>query len=200
MRGRYPCMLQQSSWLRDALSELDPSCDKLTIISNPSPPTGRAPRSTASKPIFRIQAAGTFGSTEVSVNYSAAIRLFIVALTKIRWIIPMTEMFWRRLNVQDRSASGRTSKSFPMNWFNVHTTSYRFGHISRALRALQSSMKTSLRIDDEGLLSLQFLMPSPKPRGGSSEAFIEFRVSLLKYCFIPNITNVYQSLALDDSL
>lgn len=58
--------------------------------------------------------------------------------------------------------------------------SYRFGHISRTLRALQSSTKTSLRIDEEGLLSLQFLMPSPKSAGGgpeSADAFIEFRVS-----------------------
>lgn len=56
--------------------------------------------------------------------------------------------------------------------------SYRFAHISRTLKALQGSTKTSLRIDDEGLLSLQFLMPSPKPRGGIVEAFIEFRVCL----------------------
>jgi cell cycle checkpoint protein len=58
--------------------------------------------------------------------------------------------------------------------------SYRFVHISRTLRALQSSTKTSLRIDEDGLLSLQFLMPNPKPRtlghGGSRDAFIEFRV------------------------
>lgn len=68
----------QSSWLRDALSELDPSCDKLTFIGNP--PTvqeqdprentlaGRQPRTQripVAKPMLRIQATGTFGSTEV---------------------------------------------------------------------------------------------------------------------------------------
>lgn len=47
------------------------------------------------------------------------------------------------------------------------------------MKALQSSTKTSLRIDDDGLLSLQFLMPSPKVRGGGGDAFIEFRVSSL---------------------
>lgn len=60
--------------------------------------------------------------------------------------------------------------------------SYRFGHISRTLRALQSSTKTSLRIDKEGLLSFQLLMPSPKPKGGggdTADAFIEFRVSIV---------------------
>ena len=58
------------------------------------------------------------------------------------------------------------------------SASYRLAHIARTARALQSSTKTSLRIDAEGLLSLQFLMPSPKPRGGTSDAFVEFRVSL----------------------
>jgi len=54
--------------------------------------------------------------------------------------------------------------------------SYRFAHISRALRALQSSTKTSLRIDDDGLLSLQFLMPKLKNAPGSTkDGFIEFR-------------------------
>jgi cell cycle checkpoint protein len=38
-----------------------------------------------------------------------------------------------------------------------------------------------LRIDEEGLLSLQFLMPSPKPKGDASDAFIEFRVRLLLF-------------------
>ena len=82
-----------------------------------------------------------------------------------------------------RAVNFRFSSYFPpRSIYPNNNRSYRFGHISRTLRALQSSTKTSLRIDDEGLLSLQFLMPSPKPRGGggdggSSEAFIEFRVS-----------------------
>ena len=56
--------------------------------------------------------------------------------------------------------------------------SYHTAHISRTARALSSSTKTSLRIDEGGLLSLQFLMPSPVSTSGGkkSEAFIEFRV------------------------
>jgi cell cycle checkpoint protein len=59
---------------------------------------------------------------------------------------------------------------------NTLNGSYRFAQISRTLRALQNSTKTSLRIEEEGLLSLQFLVPVPKPRGGMSDSFIEFRV------------------------
>jgi cell cycle checkpoint protein len=61
------------------------------------------------------------------------------------------------------------------------SVSYHTAHISRAARALASSTKTSLRIDEKGLLSLQFLMPSAGTGGGGAkkgrDAFIEFRVS-----------------------
>ncbi|KAI0320312.1 Rad1/Rec1/Rad17 [Amylostereum chailletii] len=133
-------IILKSSWLRDALSELDPSCDKLTLIGNPPTPAGnaRAAARDLAKPIFRIQAAGSFGSTEMDYPNDREV-----------------------LETVDCEKSVRFS--------------YRFSHMSRTLKALQSSTKTSLRIDGEGLLSLQFLMPSPKPKGGTSEAFIEFR-------------------------
>ncbi|KAI0956686.1 hypothetical protein AcW1_005304 [Taiwanofungus camphoratus] len=131
-------IILKSSWLRDALSELDPSCDKLTIIGNPPPPPGRAPQ-TSALPRLRLQAAGTFGSTEM--DYPSD-----------KEVLETCEC--------DQSVS----------------FSYRFNYILCAMRALQSSTKTSLRINERGLLCLQFLMPSPRPRGGDrSDAFIEFR-------------------------
>jgi len=63
----------------------------------------------------------------------------------------------------------------------THTlsVSYHTAHISRAARALASSTKTSLRIEEGGLLSLQFLMPIAGTGAGGakkgSDAFIEFR-------------------------
>ncbi|RDB24017.1 Cell cycle checkpoint protein RAD1 [Hypsizygus marmoreus] len=140
-------IILKSSWLRDALSELDPSFDKLTFIGNP-PPDAEATTSRQKqrprdneKPMLRIQAAGTFGSTEMDYPNDRDVLETFECTRSVRF-------------------------------------SYRFAHISRALRALQSSTKTSLRIDEEGLLSLQFLMPSPKPKGAggtSTDAFIEFR-------------------------
>ncbi|KAK0434060.1 Rad1/Rec1/Rad17 [Desarmillaria tabescens] len=139
-------IILKSEWLRDALSELDPSCEKLTFIGNPppreDPQRQKAKSRVGLKPMLRIQATGTFGSTEMDYpNDRDVLETFDCAQTI----------------------------SF----------SYRFAHISRALRALQSSTKTSLRIDDEGLLSLQFLMPSPSPKLGKRDegpaAFIEFR-------------------------
>ncbi|KAI0687178.1 Rad1/Rec1/Rad17 [Cytidiella melzeri] len=57
-------IILKSSWLRDALSELEPSCEKLTIVGNPPPADGRAPRASA-PPRFRLKAVGNWGSTEV---------------------------------------------------------------------------------------------------------------------------------------
>ncbi|KAH7910613.1 Rad1/Rec1/Rad17 [Hygrophoropsis aurantiaca] len=132
-------IFKSSSWLREALSELDPSCDKITFISNPADDVRRAqPRNAATKPLFRILATGSFGSTEMDYP-------------------------------NDREVLETFECTHPIS------VSYRFGHINKTLRALQSSTKTSLRIEEEGLLSLQFLVPVPKPRGGMSQSFIEFR-------------------------
>ncbi|KAG2020730.1 hypothetical protein CC2G_006038 [Coprinopsis cinerea AmutBmut pab1-1] len=140
-------IILKSSWLRDALSELDPSCEKLTFIGNPpiegtSGADGAGKRAqkkprAPSAPLFRIQADGTFGSTEMDYPNDREV----------------LETFECTQTVQ---------------------FTYRFGHILKTLRALSSSTKTSLRIDEDGLLSLQFLMPSPKPKD-AMDAFIEFR-------------------------
>ena len=96
-----------------------------------------------------------------------------------RWTIQTTARCLRRSTVRRQSRTGR-SCTFLSNEIILMedgmTDSYRLSHIVKTMRALQSSTKTSLRIDSEGLLSLQFLMPSPKPKGGSADAFIEFRV------------------------
>ncbi|THG96781.1 hypothetical protein EW026_g5123 [Hermanssonia centrifuga] len=131
-------IILKSSWLRDALSELDPSCERLTIIANPPPASGRAPRASA-QPRLRLKAVGTFGSTEM--DYPS-----------------------------DKDVLEACDCPAPVGF------SYKFAHIARASRALQTSTKTSMRIDRDGLLSLQFLMPSRGPQGGNtSDAFIEFR-------------------------
>ncbi|KAJ3815398.1 Rad1/Rec1/Rad17 [Lentinula lateritia] len=144
----------QSSWLRDALSELDPSCDKLTFVGNPSnvPDVGahtareRQRARMQAQPNFRIEATGTFGNTEMDYP-------------------------------NDRDVLESFECEAPVRF------SYRFSHIARTMRALQTSVKTSLRIDNEGLLSLQFLMPSSTPRMNSvgvTSNFIEFRCLALE--------------------
>lgn len=58
--------------------------------------------------------------------------------------------------------------------------SYSFDVLHHAIRALAVSVKVSIRIDSEGVMSLQFLMPS----GATPErkTWMEFRVSGIVSC------------------
>ncbi|PBK64522.1 hypothetical protein ARMSODRAFT_1087934 [Armillaria solidipes] len=63
-------IIMKSEWLREALSELDPSGEKLTFIGNPPPRDDPSEKQKTKsrvglKPMLRIQATGTFGNTEM---------------------------------------------------------------------------------------------------------------------------------------
>ncbi|KAK7037464.1 checkpoint clamp complex protein Rad1 [Paramarasmius palmivorus] len=142
-------IILKSSWLKEALSEIDSSCDKLSFFGYPPENTNVEGMTTKQKqkanmksPIFRIQAEGTFGTTEMEYY-------------------------------NDRDVLETFECPSPVSF------SYRFSHITRAMRALQTSVKASLRIDQEGLLSLQFLMPTQSTRKHGAVTgktnFIEFR-------------------------
>ena len=60
----------------------------------------------------------------------------------------------------------------------IYKGSYAYKTITRANRALAASLKLSLRIDSEGLLSLQFMLPPSRPND-EVHAFIEFKVCLV---------------------
>ncbi|KAG8688680.1 ssDNA endodeoxyribonuclease [Ceratobasidium sp. 394] len=127
-------LIMKSSWLREALSEIDASCDTLSIICTPG--------GNRREPALRIHAVGSFGSTEMDYPNDRDVLELFECVERVSF-------------------------------------SYRFSHIARALRALQGSLKTSLRIDGDGLLSLQFMMPA------SQGALVEFRASLTLYFVVP---------------
>ncbi|KLO18535.1 Rad1-domain-containing protein [Schizopora paradoxa] len=129
------CILK-SAWLRDAISELDPTSERLTFIGKP-PLHGTLDRGQP-QPQLRIHATGTFGSAEMDYPDDPEV----------------LETFHC-----DESVS----------------FSYRFSHITKTLKALQNSSKTSLRIDENGLLSLQFLSSSVSPRGGAVDSILDFK-------------------------
>ncbi|KAF8522074.1 Rad1/Rec1/Rad17 [Hysterangium stoloniferum] len=135
-------MILRSSWLRDAISELDPSCDILTFSfmppSEPPPGSVNGNRKGPVKPTFRLSAEGTFGSTQMDYPNDREVLESFECLTPVKF-------------------------------------RYRLSRIAYTLRALQSSTKTSLRIDHEGLISLQFMMAT-----GGPNAFIEFRCQPLQ--------------------
>ena len=79
-------------------------------------------------------------------------------------------------------------------------SSYKLAHVSRALRALQESFKTSLRIDDGGLLSLQFLIHSPSANlDDRDSSFIDFRASIFSSSFLHSQFTPYLHLIVHSS-
>jgi Repair protein Rad1/Rec1/Rad17 len=81
----------KSSWLKDALSEIDASCDYVTITCNPPQKvtgTGKGRAGDVEAPIFRIEAKSMRGSVEVS---NAIIDDQCSLKVSCRWIIQMTE-------------------------------------------------------------------------------------------------------------
>ena len=56
------------------------------------------------------------------------------------------------------------------------SASYTFSLLKAAQRAMATATKVSLRIDEEGVLNLQFLVDVEAVGGGSGHTFVEFRV------------------------
>jgi hypothetical protein len=99
----------KSSWLREALSELDSSVDKLTFIGTPRDDLvdGRVVprrRSSVNKPMLRIRAKGIFGSTEV--NTSLLLRYVLLTGRSHRWIIQTIGRFSKPSTASGPLASG----------------------------------------------------------------------------------------------
>ncbi|BGP52426.1 checkpoint clamp complex protein Rad1 [Rhodotorula kratochvilovae] len=141
----------KSDGLRDALSELPPSSEKLTFsFSPPSAARGGASGRYGTLdrdeeeevPLFRIESVGTLGSTEMDYT-------------------------------DDKDVLETFECEFPIR------NTYKFSHIQLTKHALASAIKVSIRTDDAGLLSLQFMIPL-SPRGAKASlaegkiGFVEF--------------------------
>ena len=72
--------------------------------------------------------------------------------------------------------------SIPLTFNIACLRSYSYNTFILCQKALQSSIKVSLRIDDEGFLSLQLMMPKPahKELEGKDFGIIEFKMKPLQ--------------------
>ncbi|GAA5935409.1 Rad17p [Sporobolomyces koalae] len=146
---RVQRLIMKSEWLSDALHELPPTSDKLSISFSPAPEVmyDEDRRDEDQTPLFRLEATGAIGSTEMDYSDNRDILEVFECESPIR-------------------------------------NSYKFSHIQLTRYALANSIKTSIRTDDYGLVSFQFMIPlSPtkqprsRPAGGGTTdnvAFVEF--------------------------
>ncbi|KAI9356476.1 Rad1/Rec1/Rad17 [Zopfochytrium polystomum] len=115
-------IIMNSFWLRDALSELESTSEKISIHVSPTAPH------------FRLSASGLSGDAEMEYPKSVEV----------------------------------------MQTFSCQTPAtyeYQASLIQPALKSLSLSTKTSIRINTEGFMNMQFMVPI-SDNGGSS--FVEF--------------------------
>ncbi|KAJ9109289.1 hypothetical protein QFC21_000618 [Naganishia friedmannii] len=158
-----PSCMTQSTWLQEALADLDPSCSKITItiappndlpdgdpLNNDANDAYRVQRrkklSAREKAgIFRLEAVGNFGQTELDYpNDKDVMDVFLCS--------------------------------------QHQRFSYAYSTFILCQKALLASIKVSLRIDDDGFLSLQLMMPKPAFREleGKDFGIIEFKMKPLQ--------------------
>jgi len=133
-------IIMKSALLRDAVTEVDTTCEKLSFICTPLSAqraetqhvSRRGPQLRTIKPAFRIYAAGVFGTTEMDYP-------------------------------NDRDVLEAFDCEEPVEF------KYNFKPLYRVIRSLTSSVKSSIRIESSGLLSIQFQLP----KSGFSNAFVD---------------------------
>ena len=139
--------IMRGTWLYDAVSELSSTTpEKLTLWA----------RSKGRKPFFALSSSGTLGSARVEFNNTS---------TSTR---PPPNP-----NAGDAAAPpSNLLETFQLGDPNsTFRTSYKFSLIQRAARAMSVATKVSIRVDEQGVLSLQFMVEVE----AGKVSFVDFR-------------------------
>lgn len=153
--------IMRGSWLGDAVTELSStSPEKLTLWA----------RIKRNKPYFALSSSGTLGSARVEFNNDDS------ANASSR--TPQTYTIPPAADPSTTSAAPPPPTSL-LETFQLGDpsaplrASYKFSLIQRAARAMGAAAKVSVRIDDQGVLSLQFMIEVEGAPGKVS--FVDFR-------------------------
>lgn len=127
--------IMRGTWLFDAISELSStSPEKLTLWA----------RSRGRKPYFALSSSGTLGSARVEFNNDAPARVAPPSANN---------------NLDDAAAQPSLLETFQLgDPSSTLRASYKFSLVQRAARAMSVASKVSVRIDEQDVLSLQFMI------------------------------------------
>jgi cell cycle checkpoint protein len=148
--------IMRGSWLHDALSELSStSPEKLTMYA----------KEVRGKPFFALSAIGTLGSARVEFNNQPqSIR------TQLGGEDEQTNLL-ETFQLSDPS--------------DILRSSYKFALIQKAARAMSVAKKVSIRMDTQGVLSLQFMVEVEAAGGAATVASEKF--SFVDFVIVPMI-------------
>ena len=147
--------IMRGSWLYDAILELSSTApEKLTMCA----------KTVRSKPFFALASTGTLGSARVEFNNQLPRSSFRTAATDEASAPPAGLLETFQLSDPDA----------------VLRQSYKYSLIQKAARAMSVATKVSIRVDTQGVLSMQFMVevePAAGGGGGTSQVcFVDFRV------------------------
>jgi cell cycle checkpoint protein len=165
--------IMRGSWMYDALSELSStSPEKLTMYA----------KMVRGKPFFAMSASGTLGSARVEFNNhpqpSSTIRNPMSTNPAYADELPEPQT-----NLLETFQLSNTS--------DVLRSTYKFDLIQKASRAMSVAKKVSIRMDSQGVLSLQFMVEveaasAAGPGGGAAAATSE-KLSFVDFVVVPMI-------------
>jgi cell cycle checkpoint protein len=147
--------IMRGTWLFDAISELSStSPEKLTLWA----------RMKGSKPYFALSSSGTLGSARVEFNNDPT------AQQPLRPAPPPTNP--NTAGPAEFPATANLLETFQLGDPTAPLrSSYKFSLIQRAARAMSVATKVSVRMDDQGVLSLQFMIEVESGK----VSFVDFR-------------------------
>lgn len=166
-------IILQSSWLADALAELS-TTNPERIILTISPRQG-----------FTLSATGSLGSAEVSFDASTANAPgSMTSFSNPNSVTQDPYASTPSAAVTDKNSSGGVLETFLAQ--HKSTNSYKFAHLRATLLAMKSSSKTSVRVDTQGVLSLQFMIElDPESNKSADSANGPGEMSFVDFRFVP---------------
>jgi cell cycle checkpoint protein len=146
--------IMRGSWLYDAILELSStSPEKLTMYA----------KMVRGKPFFALSSTGTLGSARVEFNNQP----------------PKSTFRATGVNGDDPNAlPANLLETFQLSDPDtVLRASYKYSLIQKAARAMSVATKVSVRVDTQGVLSMQFMIEVEAAAGGgaSKVSFVDFR-------------------------
>lgn len=140
--------IMRGTWLYDAVSELSStSPEKLTLWA----------RSRGKKPFFALSSSGTLGSARVEFNNTPSRPPPPPPTNPTAEAPPPPSNLLETFQLSDPTSTFRAS--------------YKFSLIQRAARAMSVATKVSVRVDEQGVLSLQFMIEVE----AGKVSFVDFR-------------------------
>lgn len=141
--------IMRGSWLYDAILELSStSPEKLTMYA----------KMVRGKPFFALSSSGTLGSARVEFNNQ-----------------PPKPSF---RNTDADAPSASLLETFQLSdEESVLRQTYKYSLVQKAARAMSVASKVSIRVDTQGVLSMQFMIEVEAAAGGgaSKVSFVDFR-------------------------